>query len=365
MVQCLLRRKGSPPHPTPGRLAAVILLLAATAFASRKESQPMVTLPDLLLEGGRKLTYERSFSSDRDVRKPPGFWGKVVNFVAGEPDRYRLIRPYSIAIDSRGRAIITDPGAAGIHIFDFAKHKYKFIERRDKSKDPMLSPQCVALDAEDNIYVTDSESGKIFVFNADGKFQKALGSLKGGEGFFKRPTGIAVDSSAKRIYITDTLRDKIYVLDFDGSVIQTIGDHGEANGKFNYPTELRLKGQNLAVVDAMNFRVQLLDRRGTFETSIGHIGDTTGSTFRPKGVAVDSEGHYYIVDGLWGVVQVFDHEGRLLYYFGGRGTAAGNFQLPAGLFIDADDRIYVVDSYNHRVQVFRYYGLHQHAGGGH
>ena len=363
MVQCLLTGGMSALRPTPGRLAVIVLLLAATAFASRKETPAINVPPDLLLEGGRKLTYERSFSSDRDVRKPPGIWGKVVNLIAGEPDRYPLVRPYSIAVDSHGRAIVADPGAGGIHIFDFAKHKYKFIERREKSKDAMLSPQCVALDAQDNIYVTDSAAGKIFIFNADGKYQRALGSLKGGEGYFKRPTGIAVDSSAQRIFITDTLRDKIYVLDFQGSVMGTIGDHGTENGKFNYPTELKLTGQELAIVDAMNFRVQLLDRQGSFQTSIGHIGDTTGSTFRPKGVAVDSEGHYYVVDGLWGVVQVFDREGRVLYYFGKRGTEAGDFQLPAGLFIDSSDRIYVVDSYNRRIQVFRYYGLHHGAGG--
>ena len=347
-----------------GRLVAVGLLLLSTAFASRKDKSPQVEPPDLQLEGGRKLTYEHSFSSDRDVRKKPGFFGKVVNVIAGGPELHPLVRPYSIAVDSRRRAIIADPGAAGLHIFDFVQHKYKFIERREKSKDAMLSPQCVALDAQDNIYVTDSEAGKIFVFNAEGKYQRALGSLKGGEGYFKRPTGIAVDSAAQRIFISDTLRDKVYVLDLQGSVIGTIGDHGEENGKFNYPTEVRLRGQELIVVDAMNFRVQLLDRSGAFEKSIGHLGDTGGSTFRPKGVAVDSEGHYYVVDGLWGIVQVFDREGRLLYYFGKRGTEAGDFQLPAGLFIDPDDRIYVVDSYNHRVQVFRYFGAHNRAGGG-
>ena len=363
MVQHLLRPEIRALGRTLGRAGSLSLLLLAAAFASHKESSRTVAPPDLLLEGGRKLTYERSFSSDRDARKKPGFWGKVMNVIAGEPDLHSLVRPYSIAVDSHHRAIIADPGAAGIHIFDFEQHKYKFIERREKSKDAMLSPQCVALDAEDNIYVTDSEAGKIFVFNPDGKYRRALGSLKGGEGFFKRPTGIAVDSSAQRIYITDTLRNKIYVLDLQGSVIGTIGDPGEENGKFNYPTELKLGEQELVVVDAMNFRVQILDRRGGFQTSVGHIGDETGSTFRPKGVAIDSEGHYYIVDGLWSVVQVFDREGRLLYYFGKRGTSAGDFQLPAGLFIDSGDRIYVVDSYNRRVQVFRYFGLHNRAGG--
>ena len=92
----------------------------------------------------------------------------LVNIVAGEPDYRQLIRPYSIAVDSRGRAIVTDPGANGIHIFDLEGHKYKFIERRDKDKDPMRSPQCIAVDAHDNFYVTDSEAGKIFVFDSNG-----------------------------------------------------------------------------------------------------------------------------------------------------------------------------------------------------
>jgi len=49
----------------------------------------------------------------------------------------------------------------GIHIFDFADHKYKFIARNDKDQNSMKSPQCVAVDAEDNFYVTDSETGRI------------------------------------------------------------------------------------------------------------------------------------------------------------------------------------------------------------
>jgi len=114
----------------------------------------------------------------------------------------------------------------------------------------------------------------------------------------------------------------------------------------------------------MNFRVQFLDRSGTFETEVGHIGDYSGSMFRPKGIALDSEDHLYVVDGLWGVVQVFDEQGRLLYYFGTRGTHNGEFQLPAGLFIDREDRIFVVDSLNRRVQVYRYHGLPKQAKAG-
>ncbi len=339
-------------------LAAVLLFSAFAVAGGGKKNQPTpVQVPELLLDGGRKLSFERSFSYDRQVKPKKGFFTKVFDFVVGEPDFHFMVRPYSVTTDSRGRIIVTDPGAQGVHIFDFAQQKYKFIQRKDKRKDSMLAPQCVAVDDKDNIYVTDSEAGKIFVFDSGGKFHHALGSLKGGEGFFKRPTGIAIDTAEQHIYVTDTLRNRIYVLDMQGSVLKTIGQSGAANGEFNYPTELRLMGSDIAVVDAMNFRVQVIDRSGQFEYALGKIGDATGDMFRPKGVAVDSEGHLYVVEGLTDLVQVFNREGQLLYYFGQKGTGFGEFRLPTGVFIDHNDRVYVVDSFNRRVQVFHYYGV--------
>jgi DNA-binding beta-propeller fold protein YncE len=348
-------------------VVAGLLLCLAPAWAGDKTKKKAVdqSVPDVLLEGGRKLTYERNFSWEREVSPKRGFWKKLVDVVAGEPQFHSLVRPYSIVTDSRGRIIVSDPGAKGIHVFDFEHKRYKFLSRQEKGLESLVAPQCVAVDSKDNVYVTDSETGKIFVFDANGKFSHTIGSLRYGEGFFKRPTGIAVDSQAGRIYVTDTLRDKIYVTDMKGSVLQTIGQKGSGDGEFNFPTELRLDGSDLIVVDAMNFRVQVFGRSGTFRYAIGKLGDTSGSVFRPKGIGVDSEGDLYVVDGLWGIVQVFNRQGQLLYYFGQHGSAAGQFQLPAGLFIDRKDRIYVVDSLNRRVQVFHYFGLpKQRAAGG-
>ncbi|MGA9904506.1 MAG: 6-bladed beta-propeller, partial [Terriglobales bacterium] len=315
---------------------------AAHAAKIKIEKDESAPGPELLLEGGRRLAFVRTFQTDQDVSPKRGFFRKVLDAVAGAPDRHQTIRPYGIAIDSRGRAIVTDPGAMGIHIFDFTNHKYKFIARNDKDENSMKSPQCVAVDAEDNFYVTDSETGRIFVFEAGGKFKRIIGNLKGGEGYFKRPTGIAVDSAAQRIYVTDTLRNKIYVLDMNGSVMRTIGKTGTEHGEFNFPTEIVLHGQELAVVDAMNFRVQVFDRGGNFKYAVGSIGDgeDLGSFFRPKGIGFDSEGHLYVVDAAWSRVQVFDQRGDLLYYFGSRGEQLGAFNLPSGMFIDRNDSVY-------------------------
>ena len=214
-------------------VVAAWLSAPAQAGKVKAEKNDATPGPELLLEGGRKLAFVRTFETDRDVSPKRSFFRKVLDVVAGAADRHQTIRPYGIAVDSHGRAIVTDPGAMGIHIFDFADHKYKFIARNDKDQNSMKSPQCVAVDAEDNFYVTDSETGRIFVFEAGGKFKRIIGNLKGGEGYFKRPTGIAVDSAAQRIYVTDTLRNKVYVLDMNGSVMQTIGKTGTANGEFN------------------------------------------------------------------------------------------------------------------------------------
>jgi DNA-binding beta-propeller fold protein YncE len=343
-----------------------LLLTAGLAAARSIPKTPAAPdAPELLMDGGRRLAFERSFSSEREVKIKRGFWTKLKNAVVGEPEYRSLVRPYGVAEDSRGRIIVTDPGAYGVHVFDFAQQKYRFLSHAE-GEHALRAPQCVAVDNRDNIYVTDSEAGKIFVFGADGKFQRVIGGLKGGEGIFKRPTGIAVysdASGAQRIYVSDTWRNRIFVLDMQGSVLRTIGKSGHGDGEFNFPTELRLQGQDLVVVDAMNFRVQVFDSAGAFRYAFGHAGDDLADMYRPKGLGIDSEGHYYVGDAFHNLVQVFDHEGRLLYYFG-KEAGVGDFELPAGLSVDSAGRILVVDSYHRRIQVFHYFGATTPPAGG-
>ncbi len=360
MVQCVLNAWWRAARKTVVLVA--LASLTVPAFAGKPKKTPAeAPWPELLLDGGRKLTYLQTIKSQREARGKSGFWGKLTDVVLGEPDFNDLVRPYSIAVDSHGRMIITDPGMRGVHIFDLAQHKYKFLDRQEKSKDPMIEPQCVAVDAKDNIYITDSVAGKVFLFESKGKYRGAFGSIKG-EGFFKRPTGIAIDPETQNVYVTDTLRDKVYILGQDGKVIKSFGQHGGHDGEFNFPTEIYIKGDTVAVVDAMNFRVELFDRNGNFRGIIGTTGDPNGGIYRPKGIGFDSEDHIYLVEGEAGLVQVFDRQGQLLYNFG-NGTGFGQFVLPSGLFIDRNDRVFVVDSFNRRVQVFQYHSLKQSAQG--
>jgi DNA-binding beta-propeller fold protein YncE len=104
----------------------------------------------------------------------------------------------------------------------------------------------------------------------------------------------------------------------------------------------------------MNFQVKMFGADGQPRGHFGRHGDGSGDFAQPKGLAVDSEGHIYVIEGLHDVLQVFDVRGRFLLGIGATGHSPGNFWLPTGLHIDGQDRIYVADSYNNRVQIFQY-----------
>lgn len=308
-------------------------------------------VPASSLVGGRRIDYLRSIASEKDVNPNRGFWNKVVDVIAGAPKFRRMVRPYGVTTDSRGRIIVSDPGAQIVHIFDFPRKKYHHLEGGHHQR--FQSPIGVATGADGNLYVTDSVLGKIFVFDRDDHFRRFLGE-RGGEGMFKRPTGIVIDAAQRRLYLSDTLHHKIFLLDLEGNVLGNFGERGTGPGQFNFPTDLALRGNELFVLDAMNFRVQVFDRAGAFRRVFGQIGNRSGSFSRTKGLAVDSEGDIYTAEALLETVQIFDGGGRFLYYFGNSGARPGEFQIPAGLWIDPQDRIFVVDSLNRRVQVFQF-----------
>jgi sugar lactone lactonase YvrE len=87
---------------------------------------------------------------------------------------------------------------------------------------------------------------------------------------------------------------------------------------------------------------------------IGSKGDLPGYFAQPKGLAVDTEDHLYVIDSQFEAVQMFDAEGKLLMDFGEEGRSPGQFWLPTGVFIDPNNRIWIADSYNQRIQVFDY-----------
>ena len=56
------------------------------------------------------------------------------------------------------------------------------------------------------------------------------------------------------------------------------------------------KDGNVYVTDTMNNRVEIFDADGKFISTFGKNGDGPGYFARPKGIAVDSDGHIWVAD---------------------------------------------------------------------
>ena len=115
--------------------------------------------------------------------------------------------------------------------------------------------------------------------------------------------------------------------------------------------------KNIIVVDEFNHRIQTYDADGNLINSFGKKGNGNGEFYYPKGIAVDSEGFFYVADCWNHRVQKFSQDAnkdgswKFVNSFGSYGEDAGKFNEPYDIAINKD-RIYVLDRCNHRIQVF-------------
>jgi sugar lactone lactonase YvrE len=299
------------------------------------------------------IKFVREFSSEKDlkpVKKKSRWKDRLLGEVEDEQSS-KLVSPYSIHVDMRGRALIGDLNFGGLPVFDFENQTFSIIG--NSGAGALEKPITVATDRFGRIYVTDSQKQKVVIYDQNGKFLNTLG----GDGEFERPVGIAIDNQRERIYVSDTLKHDIRVFDFEGERISIIGKRGADSGEFNFPTALALDSAGrLYICDSMNFRIQVIDPESEDIQIIGEQGGGLGQFSRPKGVALDSDGNIYVSDSAFANVQIFNPAGQLLMAFGKAGTGPGEFNLISGLTVDSQDRIYIADRGNKRIQVFQYLG---------
>ncbi len=122
------------------------------------------------------------------------------------------------------------------------------------------------------------------------------------------------------------------------------------------PTELlSIATDNVYVTDTLNNRVEIFDAEGKFISQFGRHCDGPGCFARPKGIAVDGDGHIWVADPMLDILQIYDRDGQLLAFLGGHGDLPGKFASLVGVAFDPKtNHVYTSEQFPGRVQQFRY-----------
>jgi DNA-binding beta-propeller fold protein YncE len=322
--------------------AVVLMIVAIICHVFSLTAQNVTSVNDSIIQ------WVSQFPPDKENKPKVSFAKKVTDFIAGENDELRLIKPMSVIAVNPDTFIVFDQ-ENGLPFY-VKNQQLEFIKCTKKRNlyFPSIVNSCYV--KNHGFVFTDSKLNKIFFILADQKEVKVLNdSLK-----LNQPTGIAYSADKEEIWVVETAAHRISVLNLKGELIKQIGKRGTGNGEFNYPTSVWIDREGMTyVIDAMNYRVQIFNKDGKYLSSFGKQGDATGYFARPKGIATDSHHNIYITDALFHTVQIFDKDGKYLYNFGEQGREPGQFWMPSGIFIDKNDYIYVSDTYNSRIQIFK------------
>jgi DNA-binding beta-propeller fold protein YncE len=169
-------------------------------------------------------------------------------------------QPLALAFDAAGNLFVSDVSVSPqkVLVFDRAG-----VLVRTLGEDAKLSfPNGIAVDSAGNAYVTDSNNGRLLVFDAQGNLAAQVGRGVG-DGNLGLPRGVAVDGQ-DRVYVADSSGHAVFV--YAGLVageqrleyLGTFGGQGIGNGQFEYPNGLAVDGRGrIYVTDSANDRVQV------------------------------------------------------------------------------------------------------------
>jgi DNA-binding beta-propeller fold protein YncE len=177
------------------------------------------------------------------------------------------------------------------------------------------------------------------------------GGSGSGKGEFDSPSGIAVDANGN-ILVADTNNGRIEKFSPTGTFLSIIGTKGSGHGQLGEPNGIAIdRAGNIYVAEvAHNHRVQKLGRDGTF------IAEWKGPElgfYGPRRIAIGPDDSIYVVDQGHTRIIKFSPDGGVLSTWGSKGTGAGEFNDPTSVAVDpATNKIYVADPINKRIQVF-------------
>ena len=113
----------------------------------------------------------------------------------------------------------------------------------------------------------------------------------------KKPWGVAVNARDE-IAVTDNGNSRVQLFSSDGTYLRLFGTKGDKQGEFNFPSGIAfdVKNENIFVTDSNNHRVQLFSKQGEYLKQFGGKGSLDHQLQYPYGLSVDSDGKVIVAD---------------------------------------------------------------------
>jgi sugar lactone lactonase YvrE len=254
---------------------------------------------------------------------------------------------------------------------------------------PLLLPSAIVFDPAGNLYIAETANQIIRKVDTSGNITTIAGT--GAQGFsnisgpanaaqLDSPQGLALDTS-DNLYIADTHNHAIRKLNLATGTLSTIagtgvpgfsGDSGLATGaQLDLPTALALDSQNnLYLADTRNHRIRRIEATTGLITTIagngtqGLSGDngpaSAASIDSPTGLALDASNNLYLADTHNHRIRRIDATTGLITTIAGTGAegfsgdsvqaTTATLALPHGLTLDGTGNLYFADTENHRIR---------------
>jgi sugar lactone lactonase YvrE len=212
-----------------------------------------------------------------------------------------------LAMDDVDRLFVSDAKMRRVLVFN-PKHE----QEGQFGADVLVRPGGIALDNENRfLYVADTGNDVIDVFDADTfKYLRQIGKPshkheQTDPGTFSLPEAVAVDADGN-VYVTDTFNDRVEIFDADGKFISMFGKNGDAPGEFERPKSIAIDGDgHLWVVDAGKGQVKVFNQSGRLLIYFGEQGYFPGQFMGPWGITIDKFHRVIVSETFPGRVQMF------------------------------------------------------------
>jgi uncharacterized protein (TIGR03437 family) len=276
-----------------------------------------------------------------------------------------LNQPYGLAFDTSGNLYIADLGNARVRKIGTdgtiqtvagggALPATGTGQGGPANITQLAQPRDVAVDADGSLYISDFGANQVYRVTTDGTLSLMAGT--GVAGFsgvatsallaqLNAPAGLAVDPTGD-LYIADSGNNcvrKVY-----NGVIITV---------FNTPAPTGVSLDSTGIFLTSGVFVSEIPSGGILTTLAGSGtapyfgGDggpaTAAQLYSPSGIAVDSNGNWYIADTSNNRIRMVTPAG-VISTFAGTGAAA-QLNAPSGIAIDASNNLYIADTGNNDV----------------